>query len=159
MKNMFGLLVVLLTIAQGVQAGSLDDIRQALEASSVSQVQEKVYIHTDNQCYFVGDTLWYKAYVVRADNLHPTDMSRILYVELLSPDGVLVERQRAYGRRLCEGAAAYACECPDLSLGMMEWRDLDDSRKLSGYDAFIVRVLDDRMDRIGDPSFSMNPSI
>ncbi len=62
--------------------------------------------------------------------------------------GVLVERQRAYGRRLCEGAAAYACECPDLSLGMMEWRDLEDSRKLSGYDAFIVRVLDDRMDRI-----------
>ena len=62
--------------------------------------------------------------------------------------GVLVERQRAYGRRLCEGAAAYACECPDLSLGMMEWRDLDDSRKLSGYDAFIVRVLDDRMDHI-----------
>ena len=94
MKKLFRLLVVLLTIAQGVQAGSLDDIRQALEASSVSQVQEKVYIHTDNQCYFVGDTLWYKAYVVRADNLHPTDMSRILYVELLSPDGVLVERQQ-----------------------------------------------------------------
>ena len=66
----------------------------------------------------------------------------------LSRIGVLVERQRAYGRRLCEGAAAYACECPDLSLGMMEWRDLDDSRKLSGYDAFIVRVLDDRMERI-----------
>ena len=66
----------------------------------------------------------------------------------LSRIGVLVERQRAYGRRLCEGAAAYACECSDISLGMMEWRDLEDSRKLSGYDAFIVRVLDDRMDRI-----------
>lgn len=50
-------------------------------------------MHTDNTCYFVGDTLWYKAYVVRADNLKPTDMSRILYVELLSPDGLLVERQ------------------------------------------------------------------
>ena len=84
----------LLLAVQGVQAGSLDDIRQALEESSVSQVQEKVYVHTDNTCYFVGDTLWYKAYVVRADNLTPTDMSRILYVELLSPDGVLVERQQ-----------------------------------------------------------------
>lgn len=73
--------------------GSLDDLRQALEQASVSQVQEKVYVHTDNTCYFVGDTLWYKAYVVRADNLKPTDMSRILYVELLSPDGLLVERQ------------------------------------------------------------------
>ena len=86
----------LLTVAAvlAVQAGSLDDIRQALEESSVSQVQEKVYIHTDNTCYFVGDTLWYKAYVVRADDLQPTDMSRILYVELLSPDGLLVERQQ-----------------------------------------------------------------
>jgi hypothetical protein len=74
-------------------AGSLDDLKAALQQSSVTQVQEKVYVHTDNTCYFVGDTLWFKAYVVRADNLQPTDMSHILYVELLSPDGLLVERQ------------------------------------------------------------------
>ena len=94
MKNVLRLVLVFLLASSGVQAGSLDDIRQALEASTVSQIQEKVYIHTDNTCYFVGDTLWYKAYVVRADNLKPTDMSRLLYVELLSPDGVLVERQQ-----------------------------------------------------------------
>ena len=35
----------------------------------------------------------YKSYVVRADNLGYTDMSHILYVELLSPDGLVVERQ------------------------------------------------------------------
>ena len=61
---------------------------------------------------------------------------------------MLVERQRAYGRRLCEGAAAYACECQGISLGMLEWRDLENARYPSGYDAFIVRVLDDRTDRI-----------
>lgn len=92
MKHFFWLAVFLSAVTT-MWAGSLDDIRHALEQSSVSQVQEKVYIHTDNPCYFVGDTLWYKAYVVRADNLHPTNMSRILYVELLSPDGLLVERQ------------------------------------------------------------------
>ena len=43
--------------------------------------------------------------------------------------GVLVERQRAYGRRLCEGVAAYAGEHPGISLGMLEWRDLNDVRK------------------------------
>jgi hypothetical protein len=94
MKRLLSLLAGLMAAFGSVQASSLDGIRQALEQSSVSQVQEKVYIHTDNQCYFVGDTLWYKAYVVRADNLQPTDMSRILYVELLSPDGLLVERQQ-----------------------------------------------------------------
>ena len=93
MKHFLFLLATLLFASTAATAASLDDIRQALEQSSVSQVQEKVYIHTDNECYFVGDTLWYKAYVVRADDLRPTDMSRILYVELLSPDGLLVERQ------------------------------------------------------------------
>ena len=91
-KLLFSFLLLTLTVVSS-HADNLADIRQALEQSSVSQIQEKVFVHTDNQCYFVGDTLWYKAYVVRADNLQPTDMSRILYVELLSPDGLVVERQ------------------------------------------------------------------
>ena len=93
MNRFVTLFSLFLLLSSSVKAGSIEDIRLALERSSVTQVQEKVYIHTDNECYFVGDTLWYKAYVVRADNLMPTDMSRILYVELLSPDGLLVERQ------------------------------------------------------------------
>ena len=87
------LLTALLLPHAVLHAGALDDLRRALAEGGERQVQEKVYVHTDNQCYFVGDTLWYKAYVVRADDLCPTDMSRLLYVELLSPDGLLVERQ------------------------------------------------------------------
>ena len=87
------ILLLLVVAPTSVQADGLDDIQQALEESAVSQLQEKVYLHTDNQCYFVGDTLWYKAYVVQAGTLQPTEMSRLLYVELLSPDGLLVERQ------------------------------------------------------------------
>ena len=87
MNRFFSLTVVLLLLSSMVKAADIEDIRRALEHSSATQVQEKVYIHTDNECYFVGDTLWYKAYVVRADDLVPTDMSRILYVELLSPRG------------------------------------------------------------------------
>ena len=68
----------------------IDSIRKRLEQAPV---QEKVYLHLDNNCYFKGDTIWYKSYVVRADNLGYTDMSHILYVELLSPDGLVVERQ------------------------------------------------------------------
>ena len=56
--------------------------------------QEKVYLHIDNTCYFVGDTIWYKGYVTRTDRGTLTDLSRILYVELLTPDGYLVERQQ-----------------------------------------------------------------
>ena len=69
---------------------SLDSIFQQLENAPV---QEKVYLHLDNTCYYKGDTIWYKSYVVRADDLQYTDMSRILYVELVSPDGLVVQRQ------------------------------------------------------------------
>lgn len=85
------LLLSLLTAT--VSASTIDSIRLALEKSSSTVVQEKAYVHMDNTCYFVGDTLWYKAYVVRADDLRQTDMSRLLYVELLNPDGLVVERQ------------------------------------------------------------------
>ena len=56
--------------------------------------QEKVYLHFDNTCYFNGETIWYAAYCVRADNNTLTDISRVLYVELLTPDGEIVETQK-----------------------------------------------------------------
>ena len=68
MTRLYSVIVMLLAIlSSSASAGNLDDIREALQNASTSQTQEKVYLHTDNQCYFVGDTLWYKAYVVRAD--------------------------------------------------------------------------------------------
>lgn len=61
--------------------------------------------------------------------------------------GLLVERQRAYERRFCEGAAAYALETPGISLGMLEWDDLSKTRALAAFDALVVRVLDDEVER------------
>lgn len=55
--------------------------------------QEKVYVHLDNTCYFLGDTIWYAAYTRRTDTDLPSGISRVLYVELLNQDGFLVERQ------------------------------------------------------------------
>ena len=85
-------LVVLVLHVSAAGADALDNLERAMRNNA--QIQEKVYVQTDNTCYFVGDTLWYKAFVLRADDHRPTDMSKMLYVELLSPDGVLVERQR-----------------------------------------------------------------
>ena len=55
--------------------------------------QEKVYLHMDNTCYFLGDTIWFAAYTRRTDNDQPSRISRVLYVELLNHDGFLVERK------------------------------------------------------------------
>lgn len=87
-------LILLVTASCICFADKLDSLENVLKEKSVTQ--EKIYIHTDNNCYFVGDTLWYKAYVVMADSLKPTRYSKVLYVELLTPDGYLVERQQLY---------------------------------------------------------------
>jgi len=55
--------------------------------------QEKVYLHLDNNGYFPGEKIWFKAYVLTAGRLLPTDLSRILYVDLLMPDGTVWDRK------------------------------------------------------------------
>ena len=56
--------------------------------------QEKVYLHLDNTSYYKGETIWYKAYVVRPDSAGCTNLSRVLYVELVGPQGEVLERQK-----------------------------------------------------------------
>jgi len=55
--------------------------------------REKVHLHFDNTSYYQGDTIWYKANVVTAENNLPTKVSKPLYVELLDQLGNVVERQ------------------------------------------------------------------
>ena len=72
----------------------IDTLAARVERFGTGLPQEKAYLHIDNTYYFVGDTIWYKAYVTRSDKGWLTDLSKIMYVELLTPDGYLVERQQ-----------------------------------------------------------------
>ena len=55
--------------------------------------QEKVYLHLDNTAYFQGETIWYAANVVDATTGGEA-ASKVLYVELLSPTGVVLKQQK-----------------------------------------------------------------
>lgn len=55
--------------------------------------RERVYLHLDNNAYVEGETIWFKAYVMRASSLAASELSRVLYVELLNADGELMERK------------------------------------------------------------------
>lgn len=55
--------------------------------------REKAYLHFDNTTYYVGDTIWFKAYVTLAESLMPTPISRPLYVELVDQTGHIIEKQ------------------------------------------------------------------
>ena len=87
--------VLLLLFSIAVRAQSpLDTL--AMRAIMVNQLfpQEKVYLHFDNTSYYLGETMWFKAYVVgTADHtMHP--QSRVLYVELVAPEGYVVEMKK-----------------------------------------------------------------
>ncbi|EHH00432.1 hypothetical protein [Paraprevotella clara] len=92
---MYGLGWPLPTYGQGIASfEGTDSLYRKVEGFGVGLPQEKAYLHLDNTCYFLGDTIWYKGYVTRSDRGTLTDLSKILYVELLTPDGYSVERQQ-----------------------------------------------------------------
>jgi len=68
----------------------LSYIQKAMNFNKVVP-QEKVYLHFDNMGYFENETLWFKAYVTRTDNGHASDLSKVLYVELLNPTGDVLQ--------------------------------------------------------------------
>ena len=54
---------------------------------------EKVYLHTDRLNYLSGEDIWYKAYLVNAEDNLLTSHSNNLYVELISPSKDIIQRQ------------------------------------------------------------------
>ena len=55
--------------------------------------REKAHLHFDNTSYFIGDTIWYKAYVTTAEQNRPSKLSKPLYVEILDQLGNIKEQQ------------------------------------------------------------------
>ena len=55
--------------------------------------REKAYLHFDNTSYYVGDTIWFKAYVTLAEQQTFSLISRPLYVELVDQTGHIADKQ------------------------------------------------------------------
>ena len=68
----------------------------AMRAIMVNQLfpQERVYLHFDNSAYYLGETIWFKAYVTSGLVDEEKPQSRVLYVELCAPEGYVVETKK-----------------------------------------------------------------
>lgn len=53
---------------------------------------EKVYLHTDKPYYNIGDTIWFKSYILDAAQLKASGQSGLLYVELYNDSAEVVRR-------------------------------------------------------------------
>ncbi len=63
------------------------------DSAALQHPQEKVFLHLDNTCYFLGEAIRFKAYSRRTDTGRPSTISNVLYVDLLNHDGYLMERK------------------------------------------------------------------
>ena len=64
-------------------------LRTAVQAEALSH--DKVSVHIDSITYSGGETIWYSAHVFSSDSLRA---SRVLYVDLLSSGGDLLQQQK-----------------------------------------------------------------
>ena len=107
-----------------VKKGIIGVLQNVVRFSSLYP-QEKVYLHFDNTGYFMGETIWYKAYLTsfgintKSELRNPrgsngsnnsndnntnnsyfvtrnSDLSKVLYVELVSPGGDVLETQKLH---------------------------------------------------------------
>ena len=100
MKKFTYLLALLYSSTLLAQSPALQEQAQAIlmQAAHINHFnrlcpQEKVYLHFDNTAYFQGETIWFSATVVKATDGTVAD-SKVLYVELLSPTGVVLRQQK-----------------------------------------------------------------
>ncbi|MCE7991991.1 MAG: hypothetical protein HEP71_08425 [Roseivirga sp.] len=88
------------------QVSLLNDVRRLTEEQPV----EKVYIHSQSNDFFPGETIWYKAYLMAGPNHQPSPLSQNIHIELLDGDRVI----NSHILRSENGMAAGSMELPEL---------------------------------------------
>ena len=100
---LFAVIIFAGTQTYAQQSGPSDDLHIAPDNGAIlitAQLDslnkrlpvEKVYLHLDKPYYNIGDTLWFKSYLVDRVNMTPSHLSGLLYVELDNDSSEVVRR-------------------------------------------------------------------
>lgn len=82
----FWMLLVLqiaLPSAKAQQLNTIDAKLKHLTKITSNYPQEKVHLHFDKPYYVVGEDIWFKAYTVIAEKNEPSQLSKVLYIDLI----------------------------------------------------------------------------
>ena len=135
------ILLIALTLL-GTIAARADERNDSLVMRSVVNSmqlpEERVFLHFDNSGYYLGETMWFKAYVTSGIDNRATSISRVLYVELVAPEGYVVEKKKY---KIMNGACDGEFELnPALLSGYYEIRAYTRYMLNRGDDAIFSRV-------------------
>ena len=94
-KLLYTALLFLVALFSYADEKSLDTLVLKSIIASRALPQERVYLHFDNSGYYLGETMWFKAYCVGGNGTTiAAPQSKVLYVELCAPEGYVVETKK-----------------------------------------------------------------
>jgi hypothetical protein len=80
------------TFAQKFKPLGMSAIYARLDTFNTKLPAEKLYLQLDKPHYIIGDTIWFKAYLLNGTTYAFAPLSHILHVELINDSGKLVSR-------------------------------------------------------------------
>jgi hypothetical protein len=89
-------LILLFALRSSAQQTVLTQLKQQYDSLLTTAPLEIVHIHTDRNHYLVGDTLWYKSYLIDSEWGGFSEMSGIIYVDLVNEEGEVVIKNRQH---------------------------------------------------------------
>ena len=135
-KTFFLTIVLLLSIEVGAQN------RLKFEQTEKAIPFEKLYVQTDREFYFVGDTLWFAAYNLDAATHIPSKINCNLYVELIDESGDFVQTDFfVLNHGFCSGYISLDGESLQLQDGNYLLRAYTDFLKPFGDETFFTKAI------------------
>ncbi len=84
------------------------------QQNEYSVTKEKIYVHTNHIFFKPGEIMYYKLYVIQASTQTPATSSGIVYVDIISPSGTILENQKF---AVVDGAAEGSFEFNQQAVG------------------------------------------
>ncbi|RYG20943.1 MAG: hypothetical protein EOO07_03900, partial [Chitinophagaceae bacterium] len=88
----FGVVTLMASSAFVLKVDPFADLLKKLAEFTKQYPAEKIHLHLDKPYYLLGEDIWFKAYVIDSRTAEPTNISNVLYVELIN-DKDSVEKQ------------------------------------------------------------------
>lgn len=94
MRTILSSLFLLLFTLSAIAQNNIDETAKRALVTGRTLVPEYVYLHFDNSAYYLGETMWFKAHVTSGNSDKTSTISKVLYVELVAPEGYVVETKK-----------------------------------------------------------------
>lgn len=75
--------LAIITLGFKIDETPLEKLLKQLASLTANYPTEKIHLHTDKPYYAVGEQIWLKAYLVIAEKNEPSQLSKVLYTDLI----------------------------------------------------------------------------